>query len=516
MPEEFLLDIFLKFGIAAALGLLIGLEREKSHREDESPGVRDFILFALIGAVTAFLAGRYENSAILIVGFAGIVALLIACYWQDRQPNEAERSGITTEISAMLTFFLGVLVMKDAAVMAIAIGVVVLIVLSQKKALGHLQSRVQEYEINAAAKLLVISFIVLPILPKQTLDTYVTFPLGRIVAWDDSARRVTVELIPGLTFDVGRKISAYGPQARNLGLLEIQEIDPQRLTAIYEGEAADEFEVGQLLKVEPTERFLSVALSAIHPYKIWLIVVLVSFISFVGYVLVKVLGANAGIGLTGLIGGLASSTVTAVSFARRSLEAPDWNRRFAIAVILASTVMFPRLLVQIAVVNYALMRNMMVPVAVMAIVGLIVAIAYFARSSRQWVRAEPLQLTNPFSLKSALTFAAIFAATLIVTRLAIDYLGDRWLPLIAAISGLTDADAIAFSISDAHTSGLISLDWASFNLVLGALANTLMKLVLVLWLGHRGLFKEVLLAFLVIGASGIVTMLLYYDLGALA
>ncbi|MCU0982561.1 MAG: DUF4010 domain-containing protein, partial [Pirellulaceae bacterium] len=90
------------------------------------------------------------------------------------------------------------------------------------------------------------------------------------------------------------------------------------------------------------------------------------------------------------------------------------------------------------------------------------------------------------------------------------------LPLIAAISGLTDADAIAFSISDAHTSGLISLDWASFNLVLGALANTLMKLVLVLWLGHRGLFKEVLLAFLVIGASGIVTMLLYYDLGALA
>jgi uncharacterized membrane protein (DUF4010 family) len=131
------------------------------------------------------------------------------------------------------------------------------------------------------------------------------------------------------------------------------------------------------------------------------------------------------------------------------------------------------------------------------------------------VRTEPLELTNPFSLKSALTFAAIFTLTLIVTRLAIDYLGERWLPLIAALSGLTDADAIAFSISDAHSDGLISLDWASFNLVLGALTNTLVKLVLVFWLGHRGLFREVLFAFLVIGASGIITMLLYYDLGAL-
>ena len=63
-------------------------------------------------------------------------------------------------------------------------------------------------------------------------------------------------------------------------------------------------------------------LSALRPYRIWLIVVLVSFISFVGYVLIKLLGSSAGIGLTGLIGGLASSTVTTLSFARRSVETP--------------------------------------------------------------------------------------------------------------------------------------------------------------------------------------------------
>ncbi len=515
MPDERLLDIFLKFGIAAALGLLIGLEREKAQRDDESPGVRDFILFALIGGVTAFMADQYENSAILIVGFVGVVTLLISCYWQDRQTSDTERAGITTEISAMLTFFLGALVIKGAGLMATAIGVAVLVVLSQKGSLGRLKSHVQQFEINAVAKLLIISFIVLPILPRQSLDTIVTFPLGRIVEWEEPDRQLTIDLIPGLTFETGQVLTVYGAQSRRLGTVHVRDVSEHRLVGRYTGDAQDGLIVDQMLTAEPTGRLLRVALSAIQPYRVWLIVVLVSFISFIGYVLIKVIGANAGIGLTGLIGGLASSTVTAVSFARRSLEAPDWNRRFAIAVILASTVMFPRLLVQIAVVNYALMRNILVPITVMAVVGLIVAVFYFTRSTRQWVQTEPLQLSNPFSLKGALSFAGIFATMLIVTRLAIDYLGDAWLPLIAAISGLTDADAIAFSISDAHSAGLISLEWASFNLVLGALTNTLVKLALVFWLGHRGLFREVLLAFLIIGASGIITMVFYYDLWTL-
>ena len=101
------------------------------------------------------------------------------------------------------------------------------------------------------------------------------------------------------------------------------------------------------------------------------------------------------------------------------------------------------------------------------------------------------------------------------TRLAITYLGEAWLPVVAIVSGLTDADAIAFSLSDAQRSGLISLDWASFNVVLGALSNTFMKLFLVFSLGDRGLFKHLLLSVLVMGAAGIITMLLYYDLDRL-
>ena len=108
----------------------------------------------------------------------------------------------------------------------------------------------------------------------------------------------------------------------------------------------------------------------------------------------------------------------------------------------------------------------------------------------------------------------MFATILVVTRVATAYLGDAWLTVVAIVSGLTDADAIAFSVSDLERAGLISLDWASFNLVLGSLSNTYMKLFLVFSLGDRGLFKHCLVSFLIMGAAGIVTMLLYYDLGS--
>ena len=155
--------------------------------------------------------------------------------------------------------------------------------------------------------------------------------------------------------------------------------------------------------------------------------------------------------------------------------------------------------------------------AITGATGVIMAALFFLRSRRVTDGAEGEQMSfeNPFSLKSAITFGLVFAAILMTTRVAITYLGEAWLPVVAIVSGLTDADAIAFSLSDAQRSGLITLDWASFNVVLGALSNTFMKLFLVYTLGHKGLFKHLLLSFLVMGAAGITTMLLYYDLGSL-
>ena len=142
-------------------------------------------------------------------------------------------------------------------------------------------------------------------------------------------------------------------------------------------------------------------LSALVPYKIWLIVVLVSLISFVGYGLIKVIGSGAGIGLTGLIGGLVSSTVTTLSFAKRSVETPGANRLFAMAIVIVSSIMFPRLTLEIAVVNQALMENIALPLAVMGLTGFTLAGHLYWRSRQTKAETPAVTFDNPFSLKSA-------------------------------------------------------------------------------------------------------------------
>jgi len=434
--ESNLNTLFLQFGLAAALGFLIGLEREMREKDSITLGIRDFVLFALLGAVSSYVSILYDNAWLLIAVLAALGALMLSSYWATREHGP----GVTTELAAVLTFFLGVIIMRGAYELAIALAIFSLGVLFTKPQIKHFRSRVQMHEMRAVLLFLTITFIVLPVLPNQSLDQVFSFPIA----------------------------------------------------------------------VE----FIEVMLTALNPYKIWLIVVLVSLVSFVGYGLIKLLGSSAGIGLTGLVGGLVSSTVTTLSFARRSIETPAANRMFAAAVLLAGSIMFPRLLLEIAVVNMDLMRNITVPLLAMGITGFALAALLFNLSRDARVVSESVKFDNPFSLKSAVSFGLVFAAILVFTRLATHYLGNSWLPAVAIVSGLTDADAIAFSLSNLQHKGLISLDWASFNLVLGAISNTFMKLFLVFGLGHRGLFRQLLLSFLVVGAVGIVSMFLYYDLGA--
>jgi uncharacterized membrane protein (DUF4010 family) len=201
-----------------------------------------------------------------------------------------------------------------------------------------------------------------------------------------------------------------------------------------------------------------------------------------------------------------------LSFARRSLERPQLNRSLSVAILLASAMMFPRLLLEMFVVNRQLAASVALPLLLMSAVGFGLALLRFFRSERSKDATKPVEFDNPFSLTAAVSFGLVFAAILMLTRTATYYLGDAWLPAVALISGLTDADAIAFSISDAHLSGWISLHWASFNLVLGAIANTLMKLGLVFILADRGLFRSLAAPFALIVVVGLFSVSIYYGL----
>ncbi len=518
MSQEELLSVFINFGLAIALGLLIGTERSMSATDEAKSGLRDFTLIALIGAMSAYVATLYDNAWLVAAGFFGFIAMLVVAYWTGRKPNVAD-IGVTTEIAAIATFFIGVLAMSGQRVLAVALAIVIVAILSQKQALHSFRSQIQFFELQSTVKFLIITFIVLPLLPHRSLDNYLTYSVGEVAAIEQTAVEasgVALVFVPAANqvFEDGGRLELYGDSGF-LGVLQIDSVTEERVAGRFDGKT-EELGAGDSLYAPLAPMFMMHMLAALKPFKVWLIVVLVSFISFVGYILVKILGSGAGIGLTGLIGGLASSTVTTLSFAKRSKELPAWNQLFAVAILLASSIMFPRLLFQIGVFNQALMHKMAVPILVTGATGIVMAALFFLRAKKttgENGKSEQMSLDNPFSLKSAIKFGLVFACILMLTRLAITYLGEAWLPVVAIVSGLTDADAIAFSLSDAQRSGLITLDWAAFNVVLGALSNTFVKLFFVYTLGHRELFKHMLLSILVMGAAGLITMLFYYDLG---
>jgi len=516
MPEPELLDLFVKFGLAAAIGFVIGLERSMGEEGESDSGVRDFTIVALIGALSALVATMFDNSWLIGFAFLGLLGLMFLYFWAEYQ-KDPEDTGVTTEASVIVTFFLGVLVMKGMYAISVALAIAMLALLSQKQSIARFSGAIKRFELDAAVKFLIITFIVLPILPNSSSDNLFTYEIGEVASYD--AETGAMAFTPGENqfFDTDSDLKIYSDDAFR-GVMDVDSVTEDLVSGRLEVGRKTGLAEGTELRAALAPMFVMHMLAALKPFNVWMIVVLVSFISFVGYILVKVIGPSAGIGLTGIIGGLASSTVTTLSFARRSKELPSWNQTFAVAILLASSVMFPRLLIQIGVFNQALMRNMAVPILVTGAAGVLMAVIYYLRSSKQTAakqESEEVSFDNPFSLQSAITFGLVLASIMMVTRLAITYLGEAWLPVVAIVSGLTDADAIAFSISDAQRAGLVSLDWAAFNVVLGALSNTFMKLFLAYSLGDKGLFKHLLLSFLVMGAVGIATMFLYYDLGSM-
>jgi uncharacterized membrane protein (DUF4010 family) len=151
----------------------------------------------------------------------------------------------------------------------------------------------------------------------------------------------------------------------------------------------------------------------LNPYKIWLMVVLISGISFIGYLLIKIVGTKRGIGITGFLGGLVSSTAVTLSFAQRSQKSGPLARAFAVAVTVAWTTMFARVIVEVAVVNRGLLGEVWIPMACAGAAGLVYAAFLFFRQSS--TDEEGMDFSNPFELGPALSFGALYAVILLIS-----------------------------------------------------------------------------------------------------
>ncbi|MGB5397928.1 MAG: MgtC/SapB family protein, partial [Gammaproteobacteria bacterium] len=185
MSYDELIVLFSQFGLAVFIGVLIGIEREMREGGSRTMGIRDFIFFSVIGALSAYLAQRFDAIWIIALSFVGLLAIVLSGYWADRKHGP----GITTELAAFIVFFLGVLIMFDAQVLAIALAILTLGVLFPKAAINDFARKISAHEMKAILLFLTISFIVLPILPNQTLDHFATFDAGVISELEAETQR---------------------------------------------------------------------------------------------------------------------------------------------------------------------------------------------------------------------------------------------------------------------------------------------------------------------------------------
>jgi uncharacterized membrane protein (DUF4010 family) len=247
--------------------------------------------------------------------------------------------------------------------------------------------------------------------------------------------------------------------------------------------------------------------SVLNPRQIWWMVVLIVGIGLGGYIVYKFFGGGAGVILGGLLGGLISSTATTVSYARRTATARETALPATAVIMIASLVVFLRVLLEIALVAPGLVRTAAPPILIMLFVLAVV-------SARLWFQrgAEQLEMPphgNPSELKPAIIFALLYAIVLVAVAAAESQFGSKGLYVVAALSGLTDVDATTLSASQLVNSGRLSADHAWRLVVTALTSNLLFKGASVAMLGHRDLLLRIAPLYGAAMAAGIALLLFW-------
>jgi len=373
--------------------------------------------------VSAWLSLHLQTPMVFVATVVAIATAVITGYVLESRANP-DSLGLTTEIAAITVALLGGAAMYGYAEIAVALAILTSAVLAFKQPLHGLVEKLGTDDIYAGLKLLIATFIVLPLLPNHPVDP-----------WE-----------------------------------------------------------------------------ALNPYKLWLLVILISSLSLVGYVAVRWLGSAKGTVLTGITGGLVSSTAVSLSFARQSRAdtRPVTGESLAAGILLAWVVMFGRVVVEVAVVNLPLIRQVLVPFSTMAAAAAVMAGVFYWRSVRPGQvheQAAEVPLQNPFNLTSATQFGLLFAVVLLVVKLTQHYFPGEGLYVVAGLAGLTDVDAITLSMADYARQGG-DAGTAIGAIVIASLSNTLVKCGLIMTLGGAPLRRRLLPATGVILGAGLLSLLL--------
>jgi len=247
--------------------------------------------------------------------------------------------------------------------------------------------------------------------------------------------------------------------------------------------------------------------AVLNPRQIWWMVVLVVGLSLAGYVALKVAGERVGTIVGGLMGGAISSTATTAVQARRAAGGSGHVRPAALVILLASTVMFVRVLVEVTVVGGAAAARIAPQIAVVLAVSVALCIVV-ARRDRDHASA-PQPTENPAQLRSALVFGALYAVVLLAVAAARAAFGDRGMYAVAALSGLTDMDAITLTAARLAGDGALPPGDAWRAILIAAVSNLVSKSALVATLGGRAAFRPVAVLFAIVSVAAVAAMLLW-------
>lgn len=428
-----LIPLFRQLLISLLLGLLVGLQRERT--ESNIAGFRTFPLITTFGTLCAILAEAVSAPWVMGVGFAGVISLAVVGNIPKFR-EEREDSGVTTEAAMLIMFVVGALVVVGPWEIAVAVGCTVAILLYLKPQLHGFASRLGDQDFRAILQFVLITFIILPVLPDRLYD-----PL----------------------------------------LLAKPLIQP----------------------LFPTAEFPDFAI--LNPHEIWLLVVLVVGISMGAYISYKLFGSRAGTVLGGILGGLISSTATTFSYSRRVAGTPGSAALSATVIMIATTVTYLRVLLEIGVTGPALLPVAVGPIGALFVVSVLLSAGvWFVGRGGETQMPEQ---SNPSEFKSAVIFAGLYA--LVLTAVAA---GKAFFPqtlwVVAILSGLTDMDAITISTSRLVQSGPLSAETGWRLVVIATMSNLVFKGGIVAFIARKTLFRYIAVLFgLSLLAGGAVLLL---------
>ena len=370
----------LRFIVALALGFLVGLERE-SIKVDQKlvfGGVRTHPIISLFGFGCAWLY-QIGATAMLPVGLLAIATLTGIAYVAKIR---VDRFGTTSEVSALLTFITGALALLVDVWIAMALGVLNTMLLSEKAMLESYVERLSKVEFLATVKFILVTVIILPVLPNHEFTQF-----------------------------------------------------------------------------------------HINPFKIWQIVIIVSTLGFVGYLLEKKFGSKLGLWMSGIFGGIVSSTAVTLSVGRMARTNPARGSTALQATLLASSVTYLRTLALIWFINGSFLPNLWPRFVFLSLVGVVLSIRMFKKESPA-LESETPELQNPFEIRPAIGFALLFILLSVLTGLVKTTMGNSGLLGLAAIVGVSDITPFILSIVQG-SDGTIHIFTSA--IILALMSNTVAK-----------------------------------------